>query len=73
MMELITQIESQDFIGTGLVSEPKKSAEKLLAQRAHRLYARAQQISVSCADNAMTLIAFPWGWGWRVWVPAEHL
>ena len=46
LMELISHVESQDFLSIGFVAEPKKSAEKVLTQRAQRLHARAQQLSV---------------------------
>ena len=46
LTELIANVESQDFLGTGLVTEPKKVFDKVVAQRAQRLHARTHQLSV---------------------------
>lgn len=56
-MALIEQVESQDFVGIGFVGEPKKSPERLLSQRAQRLHACAQRLSVRKHAHTCALIA----------------
>lgn len=53
-MELISHVESQDFVGIGYVAEPKKSIDRLLTQRAQRLHAGTQQLTV-----CVTSLSYP--------------